>query len=104
VDSQTTQEMEQQTAIDYSTTFGRDDISARVLYDILSEAGIFTSSFDPINSIMAFNEGKRSLGLMIMDKMNMSPEDLSKYIDLAAGNEEPDFPKPITESENDHQE
>jgi hypothetical protein len=42
-----------------------------VLRDILREAGVWGSSFDPESErITCFREGKRAIGLFILDRLN----------------------------------
>lgn len=52
----------------------------RFMWRLLSRAGLFQSSFNPDNAVMAFNEGNRNAGLSQMnDIMEACPE---RYTDM----------------------
>lgn len=47
----------------------------RFVYRLLSRAGVFQSSFNTNNAVMAFNEGNRNAGLQLLtDIMEACPE------------------------------
>lgn len=47
----------------------------RFLWRVLEECGVYHQSFNHSGSIMSFNEGKRSVGLLLLrDIMEASPE------------------------------
>lgn len=47
----------------------RNRRSRRIMFVLLARAGVFRLSFDPDPRITAFNEGRRSYGLQLMDDL-----------------------------------
>ena len=51
----------------------------RLIWKLMSEAGVFRSSFDQSDMSMAFNEGRRDMGLMLMDDiLKVAPQSFSQ--------------------------
>ncbi len=42
----------------------------RIVWRLLERTGLYRTSFDPNPAMMAFNEGNRNLGLMLMAQLN----------------------------------
>ena len=56
----------------------------RFVWRFLSKAGVFSQSFNADASIMAFNEGRRSIGLTLLSQvMEINPE---AYLQMAKSN------------------
>lgn len=54
----------------------RDARGRRLVWRQLSEAGVFLQSFNPDAMTMAFNEGRRSAGLRLLDQVHTLCPDL----------------------------
>jgi hypothetical protein len=78
-------------AIDYRQVFG-SQAGQRVLADILRRAGIMQTSFDAVPAIAAYNEGKRRIGLEIIELLNADPADQERL--ARTGDTESLFPPP----------
>ncbi len=65
----------QQRANDFKWMMG-DKRGRRIVWRQLSEAGVFQQSFHPDALTMAFNEGRRSAGLRILDQVHTLCPDL----------------------------
>ncbi len=53
----------------------------RVVWRLLQRAGVYTSSFSHSGSVMAFNEGRRDMGLWLLAEVSdASPSGLLKLI------------------------
>lgn len=59
-------------AEDYRITFG-SPMGQRVLADILRRAGVMQTTFDAHPPTAAFNEGRRRIGLEIIEMINADP-------------------------------
>ena len=64
--------MQSQLLQDYRNTFG-GETGRRVLADILRRGGLMQSSCSTDPGAMAFQEGKRRLGLEIVETINRDP-------------------------------
>lgn len=78
-------------AMDYRHVFASEP-GQRVLADILRRAGVMQTSFDAVPSIAAYNEGKRRIGLEIIEMLNADPADQERLI--RTGATESLFPPP----------
>lgn len=53
----------------------------RIVWRLLQRAGVYTSSFSHSGSVMAFNEGRRDMGLFLLAEVSdASPSGLLKLI------------------------
>lgn len=60
----------------------------RIASRLLEEAGVFRTSFNHSGSVMAFNEGKRHIGLFLTaELMDAAPEGYFKLLKEFQGNE-----------------
>lgn len=79
------------TIADYQQVFG-SEAGQRVLTDILYDCGIISSSYvqgDPHST--CFNEGRRSMGLKILEKIKIDMMKLKQQIDKGDFDEYYDF-------------
>lgn len=63
----------------YQELFKTDDGKV-VLQDLLKETGVFHSSYSDEPYAMAFNEGKRSVGLRLMKVLKMNTQKLNAIL------------------------
>lgn len=60
----------------------------RFIRRLLAETGVYRSSYNHSGSLMAFNEGKRNVGLMLMSElMELTPEHYFKLLKETQGND-----------------
>jgi len=55
----------------------------RFVSRLVDHCGVFASSFNPDISVMSFNEGRRSVGLMIMSLLEECPDGNMKLTSAA---------------------
>lgn len=60
---------------DYRALFLGSDRGRRVLWDILILCRLYKTSMNQDSHLMAFNEGKREIGLRILGIMNAEPSE-----------------------------